>query len=156
MISPQHIHPMLVHFPIVFIFVLAAFDLAATARGYSVTGRTSVGNVSTGLAVMAAASAVAAYLFGDVALSIAEDKGFSSQVAEIHEGLGMTVAAVLSVWAVIRAALWWRNARIRGMASTVFPLAALASAGLVAMTAYYGGELVFELGVNVAKAAAVN
>jgi len=155
-IAPQHIHPMLVHFPIVFVFVLAAFDLAATARGYSVTGRNSVGNVSTGLAILAAASAVAAYFFGDVALSIAEDRGFSSQVAEIHEGLGMSVAAVLSVWAVIRAALWFYDARIRGIASAVFPLAAAGAAGLVATTAYYGGQLVFDLGVNVAKAATLN
>jgi len=155
-IAPQHIHPMLVHFPIVFVFVLAAFDLAATVRGYSVTGRNSVGNVSTGLAIMAAASAVAAYFFGDMALSIAEDKGFSSQVAEIHEGLGMSVAAVLSAWAVIRAALWFFDARIRGIAAAIFPLAAAGAASLVATTAYYGGQLVFDLGVNVAKAATLN
>ncbi len=156
MIALQHIHPMLVHFPIVLVFILAAFDLAATVRGYSVTGRNSVGNVSTGLAIMAAASAIAAYVFGDVALSIAEGKGFSSEVAEIHEGLGMSVAAVLSVWAVIRGALWLYDARIRGIAAAVFPLAAAGASGLVATTAYYGGQLVFDLGVNVARAAAVN
>lgn len=156
MIAPQLIHPMLVHFPIAFIFILAAFDLAATLRGYSVTGRNSVGNVSTALAILAAGSAVAAYFFGDVALSIAEDGGFSSEVAEIHEGLGMSVAAVLSVWAAVRAALWLYDARIRGLAAAVFPLAAIVSAGLVAATAYYGGQLVFDLGVNVAKAATVN
>ena len=54
MIPVQHIHPMLVHFPIVIIFALAAFDLIATMRGHCVTGRTTAGNISTSLAVFAA------------------------------------------------------------------------------------------------------
>jgi uncharacterized membrane protein len=147
---------MLVHFPIVFIFVLAAFDLIATLRGARVTGRTAAGNVSTALAVMAALFAVAAYYFGGAALDHAEAAGFSSEVAEIHEGLGETVAIALSAWAIIRAFLWWRDTRIEGPVSVAFPLAAIAGAGLVAVTAYYGGQLVFDLGVNVVKVASAS
>lgn len=154
MIPIQHIHPMVVHFPIVFIFALAIFDLVATLRGASVTGRTTAGNISTGLAVLAAVFAVAAYIFGGMALTYAESGGFSSDVAEIHEGLGEMVAVALSVWAAIRAGLWWRNTQVRGAASFAFPIAAVAGAGLVVATAYYGGMLVFELGVNVVKVAA--
>ena len=105
MIPIQHIHPMLVHFPIVLVFALGLFDLAATIRGASVTGRTAVGNVSTSIAVLAALAAAAAYYFGGLALTFAEDSGFSSEVAETHESLGQMVAVGLAIWAVVRAIL---------------------------------------------------
>lgn len=154
MIPVQHIHPMLVHFPIVLVFVLAAFDLTATARGASVTGRSVAGNISTAVAIGAAIFAVATWYFGGLALDHAEAGGFSSEVAEIHESLGMTVAGALSVWAVIRSFMWWRDMRASGVVKFAMPAVALAGAGLVTVTAYYGGQLVFELGVNVSKAAA--
>jgi uncharacterized membrane protein len=156
MIPVQHIHPMLVHFPIAFVFVLAVFDIVATLRGSSVTARGAVGNVSTGLAVLAAVFAVAAYFFGDVALSIAEHGGFSSDVAETHETLGIVTAAALSIWAFIRAALWWLNRPVEGAAAAVFPVVAIAAVLLISATGYYGGQLVFDLGVNVAKSANAN
>jgi uncharacterized membrane protein len=153
MVPVQHIHPMLVHFPIVLIFLLAGFDVVATFLGYSVSGRTAAGNLSTGLAVLAGLSAVAAYYFGGLALDFAEAGGFSSEVAEIHEGLGEMVALAFAVWALIRAFLWFRDVRMVRPAAFVLPLVAVAGAVLVSMTASYGGRLVFELGVNVAKAA---
>ncbi len=151
MIPIQHVHPMIIHFPIVFIFCLAAFDLIATVRGKRVTGRTVFGNVSAGLAVLAAVFAVIAYYFGGMALTFAEAKGFSSEVAEIHEGLGAMVALSLTIWAVIRIFFWWRDVRLTGGLSYVIPLVAVLGVGMVTATAYYGGELVYELGVNVAK-----
>jgi uncharacterized membrane protein len=153
MIPVQHIHPMLVHFPIVFVFVLAAFDLVATVRGASVTGRTTSGNISTGLVVASAVFAVLTYFFGGMALDYAEAGGFSSDVAEIHEGLGEAVAIGFSIWALVRAGLWYRDTRLSGAASITMPLVAIAGAGLVTATAYYGGQLVYELGVNVARVA---
>jgi uncharacterized membrane protein len=154
MIPVQHIHPMLVHFPIVLVFVLAAFDLIATARGAAVTGRTVAGNISTAVAVSAAAFAVATWYFGGLALDHAEAGGFSSDIAETHEGLGETVAMVLAAWAVIRTAMWWRDLRPAGAAKALMPAVAMAGAALVTVTAYYGGLLVYELGVNVTRTAA--
>ena len=153
MIPLQHIHPMLVHFPIVFIFVLATVDLVATLRGASVTGRTAAGNLSTGITIAAAVFAVLAYVFGGLALDHAEAGGFSSGVAETNESLGEAVAIALSVWALIRAGLWWRDTRVAGAVAFAMPLVAIAGAALVTATAYYGGQLVFELGVNVARVA---
>ncbi|MCX5512437.1 hypothetical protein C3941_10235 [Kaistia algarum] len=153
MVPVQHIHPMLVHFPIVLIFLLAGFDLVATLLGYSVTGRTATGNVSVGLAVLAALAALATYYFGGLALDYAEAGGFSSDVAEVHESLGGMVAIALTVWAVIRAALWFKDVRLTRPVAFLFPLVAIAGAALVVVTASYGGRLVFDLGVNVAKAA---
>jgi uncharacterized membrane protein len=153
MIPVQHIHPMLVHFPIVLVFLLTAFDVVATLRGKTVTGRTTAGNFSTGIAVLTALFAIATFIFGGMALDVAESTGFHSDVAEMHESLGEMVAIATSVYALIRAGLWLRDVRITGMPSFLFPIAAMGCSALVTATAYFGGQLVYELGVNVAKVA---
>ena len=150
MIPLQHIHPMLIHFPIVFFLSLAAFDLIAAFRGVSVTGRSTAGTISFGLAVLAGLSALAAYFFGGIALDIAESGGFHSDVAEIHEGLGELTAIAFAIWAVLRGVAYWRNLRLSGKAAAITPVIELAGVALVIATAYYGGQLVFDLGVNVA------
>jgi uncharacterized membrane protein len=143
---------MLVHFPIVFFLSLAILDAIATLRGVPVTGRGGIGNVSTGLAVLAGLFAIATYIFGDMALEFAEAGGFHNDVAEIHEHLGMATAAALAVWAIIRVVAWWRNANLRGGGAALLTLVELAGAATVLATAYYGGQLVYNLGVNVATA----
>jgi uncharacterized membrane protein len=144
---------MLVHFPIVFFLVLAAFDLVALIRGASFTGRSAVANASAGLAVLAGLSAAVTWYFGTVALDFAEAGGFHSDIAEMHESLGEFTALAFIVWAAIRVLLWWRNRAARrgieGAAVAVEILGAL----LVIWTAYYGGQLVYILGVNVARTA---
>ncbi len=152
MTSIAHIHPMLVHFPIVFFLTLAFVDTIATLRGVPVTGRGGIGNVSTGLALAAGLFAIVTYIFGDMALEFAEAGGFHSDVAEIHEHLGMATAAAFAVWAMVRVVAWWRNANVRGGGAVLLTLIELAGAGVVLATAYYGGELVYGLGVNVAHA----
>ncbi|HET6156982.1 MAG TPA: DUF2231 domain-containing protein, partial [Dongiaceae bacterium] len=103
MTSIAHIHPMLVHFPIVFFLTLAVLDTIATLRGIPVTGRGAIGNVSTGLAMLAGLFAIVTYVFGDIALEAAEAGGFHNDIAEIHEGLGEATAAAFAIWAVVRA-----------------------------------------------------
>jgi uncharacterized membrane protein len=153
MLAVQHIHPILIHFPIVFFITLAVVDLLAAARGRITTGRGALGNLSLGLALASGAFAVAAYFFGDMALEIAEDGGFHSDIAEMHEALGETTAVALALWALIRLVMWWRDTRLAGAASLVVSLVEVAGAALVITTAYYGGQLVYDLGVNVAHAA---
>lgn len=153
MIPVQHIHPMLVHFPIVFFLSAAVFDIVATISGRSVTGRSLAGTASLVLVVLAAVSAVATFFFGDMALEHAEAAGFSSEVAEIHEGLGTLTTAVFVMWALIRSFTWWQDMRGNGAVRAVAPTVEVLGALLVTLTAYYGGELVYGLGVNVAHAA---
>ena len=152
MISIAHIHPMLVHFPIVFFLSLAVLDTIATLRGIPVTGRGGIGNISTGLALLAGLFAIVTYIFVDIALGFAEAGGFHSDVAEIHESLGEATAAAFAIWAIVRMVTWWRNAKLRGGGALVLSLVELAGAAVVLATAYYGGELVYNLGVNVARA----
>lgn len=152
MLSLEHVHPMLVHFPIVFFLSLVVLDAIATLRGAPVTGRSFLGNASTGLAVLAALFAIASFLFGDMALEFAESSGFSSEIAEMHEHLGMASAAAFTLWAVVRLVAWWRNANWRGGGAFGLVLVELAGAALLMTTAYYGGQLVYDLGVNVNQA----
>jgi uncharacterized membrane protein len=154
MIPLAHIHPMLVHFPIVFFLSLAAFDVIAALRGANVTGRSVAGTISFVLALLAGLSAIAAYVFGAIALDTAEAGGFHSNVAEIHEGLGGMTAAVFVIWALVRAFVYWRNIRLSGKAAAAAPIIEIAGVVLVVATAYFGGKLVFDLGVNVAHVGA--
>ena len=117
------------------------------------TGRSSAANASTGLALLAGLSAIVTYFFGDLALTIAENGGFSSEIAEIHESLGMATATAFVIWAAVRAFLWWRDIRLSGRLAAAVPALEFLGAALVMTTAYYGGQLVYELGVNVAHAA---
>jgi uncharacterized membrane protein len=154
MIPVQHIHPMLVHFPIVFFLSAALFDIVATFSGRSVTGRSRAGTVSLVLVLLAALSAVATFFFGGMALDVAESGGFHSDIAEIHEGLGTMTTAVFVMWAVIRSYTYWRDMRGRGAIRAAAPVFEIFGVVLVTLTAYFGGELVYGLGVNVAHAAA--
>ncbi len=153
MIPPQHIHPLIVHFPIVLIVLLVALDWIASLRGISVTGRTPAGNASAAFAVLAGLAALAAFYFGGVALDIAEAGGFRNDLAEIHESLGEMTAMILAGWAIVRASLWFRDIRISSPLAFSVPVLELAGLAMVTATAYYGGQLVYDLGVNVALAA---
>lgn len=151
MIPVQHVHPMIVHFPIVLILLVAAFELGATILGRDVTGRSATGNVAVVTIAIAALAAIAAYYFGDIALSYAESGGFESDVAEVHESLGKMVALTVSAWAIVRGVLWVRDVRLPRPFAYAIPVVSIAGAALVTWTAYYGGQLVFDLGVNVSK-----
>ena len=152
MIPLAHIHPMLVHFPIVFILTLAAFDAVAVVSGRPVTGRSVAGGISTVLAVLSGATAIVAMIFGDMALEIARAGGLPEAAAETHEGLGSTTAIIFAVWAILRLFLWWRNRPLSMAINGGVAVLEVAGAGLVLITAYYGGLLVYDLGVNVTRA----
>lgn len=57
-------------------------------------------------------------------------------------------------WGLFRLALWVRNRELKTLGPAI-PAIEIAGAALVTVTAYYGGQLVYDLGVNVAKAAVV-
>lgn len=152
MIDIQHIHPILVHFPIVLIYMLATIDLLALASSNAVTRRSGVGTISTFVALAAGVFAIGTWFYGGLALDYAEAAGFSSDIAEIHESLGGITAFAFLSWGGVRLALWVRN-REMGPAAIAVPVIEVAGAALVTATAYYGGLLVYDLGVNVAKTA---
>ena len=74
------------------------------------------------------------------------------QIMDVVYALGEATAAAFAIWAIVRMVTWWRNAKLRGGGALVLSLVELAGAAVVLATAYYGGELVYNLGVNVARA----
>jgi len=152
MISIAHIHPSVVHFPIVFFLTLAAFDALAAVRGTSLAGRSGAANMSAGLALLAGLSAIVAFGFGDIAYDIARDAGFPEARLETHEALGTWMAILLLAWAVARSYLWWRGSALVDRYKMAVVGLEIAGAVLIIATAYFGGQLVYNLGVNVARA----
>ena len=149
----EQIHPMLVHFPIVFVITLAALDVVLLARGREMAGRGGLADISAAVAVLAGLTAIAAYVFGDVALDVASSHGVPEARTELHETLGSISAAVLAIWALVRGWLWWRDRPAGGGVRGGIAVVELAMVALVLATAYAGGQLVFDYGVNVGRIA---
>jgi len=153
MIPLEHLHPMILHFPIVLIILLFISDAVALWRGVPLSGRGTYAVVSAAIAVLAGVSAAVTAMLGDVAAEIAVSRGVAASLIEPHEDLGSTTAIVLGAWAALRAFLWWRGVdlsgkRVLGVVSTDVAICALVFA-----TAYLGGQLVYDHGVNVVTAA---
>ena len=98
---------------------------------------------------LAALAAIAAAVFGDIALDKAVEIGFDKAPLEEHEELGFT-----TLWMLLGLASWqllarWRNMHLSGAIGWVFFTVALVGSGILLTAAYHGGELVYSLGVNV-------
>jgi uncharacterized membrane protein len=90
-----------------------------------------------------------AAFFGDVALDAAIGKGFSSAPLERHEEMAMATLTVFSLLAGVLLAAIWRKIPLERRRAWYFVTAAAVGIGLLLVTAYFGGELVYRIGVNV-------
>jgi uncharacterized membrane protein len=153
LIPIEQFHPIAVHFPIVFLLSLAALDSLAMLGNRSIGGRGGIADLSAGLAVLSGLAATAAYAFGDAAFDLAVASGVAEARLETHQLLGTTTATALGLWALLRAAAWWWRIPISRNRMWGLVLVELAFSLLVITTAYYGGQLVYEFGVNVTRTA---
>jgi uncharacterized membrane protein len=152
MLSIAHIHPIAVHFPIVFFLSLAGFDTLMLVMRVPISGRHCVPNISAALAVLAGLAAVVTYTFGDMAYDAAIASGVAAAELETHETLGTITAICFAAWALIRGYVWWRGISLDGARKWAIVLIEIAGVLLITTTAYFGGQLVYELGVNVGRA----
>ena len=135
-------HPFLVHFPLVILPLSVAFDLYGGLRrqpqwhgsGYL-------------LLVLGTISALVAVLTGTAAAD-AEREGPSGIYIERHEDLATIVSVLFLVVVIGRLPLQLRG-RLDDWAVRVWIAAAAVGCGLLWLTGYYGGELVYEYGVGV-------
>ena len=149
MLQLEHIHPMVVHFPIVLALLALAFDLWWLVRRKATA--TPLIHLRTGTVVLAlgAAASVVAVLFGEIAHDIAVTKGVPDATMQTHEGWGTATMLVFLGVALVRLFLWWRRMdETRAGIATAIVLCAVVSL-MVVITAYFGGHLVYDLGVNV-------
>jgi len=149
MIPIHQIHPMIVHFPIVLFIVVLILDGLIVARGGSLTERTTLPTTAFWLMGAGLVSAVAAAIFGGIAAGRAMDAGFPLEPIGAHQGYAQITVLVFLALAIVRGVCRWRNVALSGGRGWIFTLAMLIGVGLMGLTAYYGGHLVYGLGVNV-------
>lgn len=152
MLSVAHIHPIVVHFPIVYFLSLTGFDAVMLLMRLPIAGRNCTANISAALAVLAGLAALAAYIFGDMAYDAAIASGVAGARLETHETLGTITASSFVLWALLRGYMWWRRVSLDGGRKWAVVATEIAGVFLIVTTAYFGGQLVYELGVNVARA----
>jgi uncharacterized membrane protein len=135
------IHPIVVHFPIALLCASVAFDILA--RRWPAGGLRDTSFYTLLAGVMGAALAV---VTGGMEEELAERAGAPESVLELHESLG-TVTLIVFV-----ALLGLRLAMQRGWIKDIPPLTlGLGVIGIVllALTGYWGGELVYVYGIGV-------
>ena len=149
MIDIAHVHPMFVHFPLALVPVAVGAQTLALMRGHGLFGRSCLSATGVALILIAAAGAIVAAVFGDIALDRAVASGVPLARLETHEELGKATAALLALLAA--AELWlYRKAAAGTAVNRGLWMAGLALLILLLTTAWFGGQLVYEQGVNVA------
>lgn len=148
MLDIAQIHPMLIHFPLALIPVALAGQAVALYQGNSLFGRACISSSAVTLIVLAALGAVAAALFGDIALDKAVDAGVPPAIMETHEELGISSATLISILAVVETWLHWKTVVNRAIDLLMWGTG-LAILAVLLTTAWFGGHLVYDSGVNV-------
>ena len=149
MISLEHIHPILVHFPIVLFLLAVLINFLVLVRKDDLAATSCLSTTGFYTLLLAAVAAIAAAVFGDIALDKAVELGFDKASLEEHEELGLA-----TLWIMLGLASWqllarWRHMHLSGIRGWLFFAVALAGSGVLLTAAYHGGKLVYGLGVNV-------
>ncbi len=148
MINIAHIHPMLVHFPLALLPVALGVQMVALYKNEDLFGRHCLSSTGLMLIILAALGAISAAVFGDMALDQAIASGVPDSLLETHEDLGQVSAVVLSALAVLE--IWfYRKKSTEPVFNRGFMLAGILVFLLLLTTAWFGGHLVYDLGVNV-------
>jgi uncharacterized membrane protein len=150
MISIALIHPMLVHFPIVLLIIAFAMDITVLLTKRDLANRKCLPMIALSALVVGTLSAGLAAIFGDIALDKALSLGFPSGPLETHETLALITITVFSFLCLLRLIAVWRKYPMRDFPGWISLLPEMAGIVLLIFTAYFGGELVYHFGVNVA------
>lgn len=150
MIDIAHIHPMLVHFPIVLILFGVGLELLVMALGADPAEHRCLPNTALAALLLSALSAVVAAMFGDIALDKAASLGFPRTPMETHAAFGFTTMWFFIVLSAVYLFAWWQRYSLRGWKGWGLFVIGLVGVVLVLITAYHGGDLVYRIGVNVA------
>ncbi len=149
MIDIVHIHPMLVHFPIVLYLLAVALQWLILLRRGDLAANSCLANGALAALVLAALAAVAAAFFGDIALDHAIALGFPGAPLQTHATFGIATMSWMLLVAVLHLLARWRHWQLIGNAGSGLTLLTTAGIVLLIATAYYGGDLVYHIGVNV-------
>jgi uncharacterized membrane protein len=145
-----HIHPALVHFPIVLIIFGVVGDLVLLLRSQSLTGPGCLSRMAAGAVLCGAAFSVPTAFIGDMAFDQAVSLGFPQGPLLQHHHLGIATTVILVTLATVRAFAWLKGYKLTGRAGWIYWGFSLLALGVLVATAFFGGHLVYDLGVNVA------
>jgi len=148
LIDIAHIHPMLIHFPLALLPVALGAQLLALIKGQGLFSHQCLASTGIALIALAALAAIAAAVFGDIALDKAVAAGVPLSSLETHEELGKLSAALITLLAVFEGWLF-RKTNTNHKVNWGAWFTGLVVFLLLASTAWFGGQLVYELGVNV-------
>jgi uncharacterized membrane protein len=149
MIDINHVHPMVVHFPIVLFLTAVAVEAIVLVRGGDLAARQCLPGLALAALVLGAVAAMVAASFGDIALDAAADKGFPKNPLEEHADLGMTTVVFFGALALVQITAWWRRIPLAGGRGWIVFAVGVVGIAILLDTAYHGGELVYHYGVNV-------
>ena len=149
MISIALIHPILVHFPIVFLISAVALDLIVLITKKDFSSRQGLPLIAMAALLLGTLSAVVAAIFGDMALDQAVAAGFPAGPIETHETFAIITIVIFSLYSLWRLLVLWRGYPLRGFVAWVSAAPGMIGLVLLITTSYYGGELVYHFGVNV-------
>ena len=149
MIDLSHIHPMLVHFPIVYFITATVIFLFLAWKSGNLAAREPLSMTGGAALVLGVLMAYLAAFFGDSALDIAVAKGFNKAPIERHELMAMITLTVFSLLSVVLLAAIWKKIPLTGRRAWCFFAVSAVGIVLLIVTAYFGGELVYHIGVNV-------
>jgi uncharacterized membrane protein len=153
MIRITEIHPMLVHFPIVLWICAEAIAVTLLVRGGDVSAREHWPLTAFYALLAGTLMGCLAAFFGDTALDHAVAAGFPLGPLETHETFAITTLCVFGLHAILRLLAIWRKFPLAGARGWMAESIGLIGIVLMVITAYFGGHLVYDLGVNVAAAA---
>jgi uncharacterized membrane protein len=139
-----NLHPLMVHFPIALISVSAFFHVASLAkRGNSYARYCAI--LAHGTLWLGALAAIPTVYFGWQAFNSVNHDEAGHAAMLVHRAWALGTAAVLVILAGWDA---WRN-KVETPPAWWFSSAVIGAWLLVAVTAWYGGELVYRHGLGV-------
>lgn len=137
-------HPIFVHFPIALLVTSFGLDLLALRRRSETLRQAGFYNLLVG-----AVGIVVAVITGSLVEDAAEQVSGAHDLVETHKGLGIVTMILYGLLILWRAALknrWQQKA-------TAYLLATAVGVALVLATGYYGGQLVYQYGIGMERAA---
>lgn len=141
-----NVHPMLVHFPIAVFITALLFDFVKLFWN-----KDWLHIVVTVLFVFAALMALITFLSGKQAIDIVSVPMRAELTASNHADWGLYTLLYFSLFAVLRAFLFWKKLDRKRVVAILLFCGSLAGAALIGKTADLGGKLVYKYGVGVQK-----
>ena len=137
----EHLHPILIHFPIALLVSSTFFYFLARIRNSKPVELIALANLAAGTLI-----SYAAVYSGLLAEEAVEHAGEIHEIVELHEKVGFAVAGaftILTLWG------WLSYRRAGSKVIPLFLIVLLLATALLGFQGYMGGYLVYEAGVGV-------